>query len=312
MRTAKPWWSPSWVKLFLCAVLSVAILVACLGVVGGTTIIAMRESYQAQISGNPGNKDILVTSEYQISFPQPYAWHDREDLVTEWMEFWGNNSAYFAESQPRVSTTIRHQYFVDMTGRSSCHSGDRIRVREYEQQDSEGGRTTGTTVDIKGNSNSKSGALALPYWPDPALPSQQKMEQDYHGCSLKYSRESRVYLDTSAPHFSHCRDISSLFPWALKEEYDDHKVKVHKHEYWWVRQYSGYLDQDTRFAIAFTLRYPTREGARRQAVPANRGEWSIRIYSREDGLTDTYNGDVVQDTRDTWRQTAKHFGSGAC
>jgi len=301
----------SYFKILLWVSLCAVVLVACLGILMGTTILALHESYQAQIAGNPGNGEVLTTSEYQISFPKPFTWKDREELVAEWMEVWAEKSSFFSQSQPSVSTTVRHQYFVDMSGRSSCRSGDRLRVRVYEKSDSKNGYSTGTTVDIKGNANSKDGAMNKPYWPASGLHAQQKMEKDYHGCSLKYSRESRVYLDDKI-QFTSCGDISRLFPWALKDKYDQNRVSEYQHEYWWVRQYNGYLDGDTMYSIAFTLRYPTVEGARKQRDTANTGEWSIRIFGVEDGKSEIYNEDVVQDTREAWKALATHFGREAC
>jgi len=297
-------------KLILCAALSLLILLACIGIIASTTALAIHESYETQIAGNPGNGDVLTTSEYQITFPKPES--QRDSLVDDWMAFWSSHSVYYrTATNTTMATSIRYQYNVNVRGPSTCHSDDYIRVRVFDKMDSAGVHTSGTTVDIKGNSHSASGAFSMPFWPNETLTSQQKMEQDLHECSQKYSRETRVYL-TETPTFTHCKDVSVLYPWALKEKYDHNKVSTYDATYWWVREYAGYLNENTKFLIAFTLRYQSLEQAQYETAGAQAGEWSIRLFSLDHGHSYHYNEDVVQDTHDAWKAMMKHFGNGEC
>jgi len=314
LHPSRPWWSiqGSSRKILLAAGVAVILVLSCLGIALGSTALAMHYSYEEQIAGNPGNGDVLTTSEYQITFPKSSLEGERDLLVDEWMQYWKQQSIYYSTATQTSSASIlRYQYYIDMTGRDSCDSSDRIRVRVYDKISSDQRHESGTTVDIKGDVRFQRNGLKKPFWPNSTLPSQQKLEHDFHECSEKYSRESRVYLSDVTQQFPRCRDISDLFPWALQDKYKDNKVKQFDSEYWWVKEYSGWLANDTRFLIAATFRYTTLEAAK-SGEPAATGEWSIRLFSLQDGRSKEYNEDVVADAHNGWQAMIDHFGNGEC
>lgn len=91
----------------------------------------------------------------------------------------------------------------------------------------------------------------------------------------------------------------------------DNKIAPGDMESWFVQEYSGYMDQDTKYLTSFTLKYDSTEDALFDINPTS-GEWSIRLYSLNDGESQSYNEDVKSDIYNAWRELIQRFTSKEC
>ena len=246
------------------------------------------------------NEVIHTTTEFQIKLPNLSEWKSRESEMKKWMETFEEASSYFSLEDSIPASNIRGQYYVDTDGSDRCGINHEIRVREYISGSQEGA----TTVDIKGNKKIEFLARRLPFWPAPEYVDQssQKCEKDVHAHDHKYSRETRITMDSPVT-FETCLDVAKLFPYAydVKMNVAMHDLKVSSsRDYWMVQEFAGYLDNDTKYKVAFTLKYDSLKDAQNDHKPHS-GEWSIRIYALKDGNSLQYNQNVVDDVTQAWR-----------
>jgi len=261
------------------------------------------------------DNDVLKTTEFQMKLVSFKNAETREEGMEKWMRYFAKKSKYFSfDSSVTVKSKTRKQYYLDSKGEKKCGPDYEIRVEEYV-----GGDINGTsTIDIKDNSQKESTARNMPFWPSSKYinNSKQKCERDEHECSHKYSRETRLYMD-EWKEWSTCRDLVEMFPWAYKDltaKQLDYKVKPGDMKYWFIQEYEGYLDDDTRFKAAFTMKYHSLDEAMNDhaAENATKGEWSIRLYSLDGGLSSEYNKDVYDDVTKAWKSLINHYGNDDC
>jgi hypothetical protein len=151
---------------------------------------------------------------------------------------------------------------------------------------------------------------------DYAEGSVQKVEEDVHPCKHKYSRKSMVVSNVEfGQQLETCQQINEIYPNAFDQQDDDSKkVKLHSTSYWWVKSIEGFLPETdgwagTHFKIAFTLIYDDEETARTGSVkPHGETEWSIRLWSSEDGHGN-WEESVVEKMASTYVAMLEEFGS---
>lgn len=253
---------------------------------------------------------IVTTTEFQITLENlgDSEWDDRASMMKTWMQYFEKSSDYFTLEESTMQNQSKNQFYVDI---DDCGSSHLIRVRNIV----DGYMENLSTIDIKGNSQSESKAAALPFWPAPKYlgNSTQKCERDEHVCDHKYSRETRVTLDYFKS-FEYCVDIVELFPYAfgnLPATSLVIPIAPGKEEAWFEQLYTGYLDGNTRYKVAFTIKYDNIDDAIDNHHPKS-GEWSIRLYSLGDGASSEYNEDVKQDISQAWKALIDKYSTETC
>ena len=256
---------------------------------------------------DPNGEFIRNTSEYQIDYENITAWIDRDLMVEAYLEVC-NRSPLLDISMNDGQFSVRIQYMLLTGGERRCYNKREIRVREYISGYNEGI----SYVDIKNNSEDRLEACDVPLWPaDEYLDdSRQKCETDIHQCDNKFSRETRIFFDEPQEIIT-CRDLLHLYPWAFDELPEDkqlNQLAVDKYYFWWIASFKGMMD-DTNYEMSFTLKYETSEDAISGDVAPIYGEWSIRIYTEDDGGSDEYNPEVQNAAYDLWINLSETFGN---
>ena len=248
-----------------------------------------------------GDENILFTSEFQIDLECNDAWIDREEQMDRWMETFEKNCKYFyMDEVTEEVTAVRLQYYEKIKGKSACDCSTEIRVREYVS-----GVPSVVIVDAKGNHQKEQDAFYLPYTPSNKYfaNSTQKCEHDRHQDKKddKYSRETRVVFPEGKV-FSTCADIVDVYPdIEIDKKYYSNPIEHKTVSPWFVREYSGVMDGDTKFKVAFTLDYTSVDNAETGREACKSGEWSIRLFTKQNGTTHEYNEDVLSAVESAWQ-----------
>ena len=253
------------------------------------------------------------TTEMQIDLKDFDTWIDRDAKMDEWIKTMNKHSNYLDTTNADIFETTRKQYEIDA---SNCNSDIEYRVREYTSwKDGD----SMVTMDSKVNDKDINIACTAPIAPGPShyTTSSEKCELDLHECSKddKYSREARIYFTKDTYELpTQCIDMVDLYPeqfTGLDEEHLQKKVSTKHNASWYERKYSGYMD-DTKYEIAFTLRYKNLEDARNGDVKPTSGEWSIRLFTVGDGYSDTWNTSISDDILDLYKTLKQTFGEDGC
>ena len=258
------------------------------------------------ILGNDGNQYVRNTREYQIGdFKNMTDYIDRERMAQLWVDAVNNSSDYLNIDYSLGKKAIRGEYSVSV---EKCNVDTYIRVREYIQ-----GELAGTsTMDIKGNSKLHWRACVYPYWP--ALEyfpiSSQKCEKDLHVCDHKYSRETRISLNTSTPLFNTCNDVFKYYPFAGCDNMDN-AITANTPLYWWVYSYKG-LVGTSAYEISLTLRYASSAAAITGNEKPTDAEWSVRISTMYNGQSEQWDDMFVDDIESTWQSLIDIFSETTC
>jgi len=242
---------------------------------------------------------IRNTTESQIDIYETTLWTDREAQIEQWIAIANEESVYLNTSYAQVFQTTREQKILSAKG---CNSKVEFRTRV----NIDGDGTGDGYIDAKGNDKDIYTACTLPYDPAPMYQtnSSQKCELDIHECpdDDKYSRETRIFFAGYFLSLTMCKHLVELFPDSIDLAPSDDEVELTTRldQTWWAKKYIGYLDNDTKYEMTFTLRYHSAEDAMNAKDPRNNvepaaGEWSIRLFSLGDGFTDEWNENVVDD-----------------
>jgi len=268
-------------------------------------------TYVIPATPNITTEIIYHSSEYQITLDDLSHWKNREAELAKWIENINADISYLNVERKDVNCSARYQYKIDASGSNRCSNSKEFRVRDYISDYWAGN----TMIDIKGNEGDESVAYNLPFWPaeqyNSLENSHQKCEKDVHSCNDKYARETRIYFEYH-PLFSTCFDLLQLYPWAfsgMSVSARSHQVAVTETGYWWVGSYFGIMDGDTKYEITWTLEYHNKDDAIYGTAAPYYGEWSIRIYTVSDGLSENYNPDVQQATFNLWTSLQSTFGN---
>ena len=263
------------------------------------------------VSTDQVNENIHLTTEYQITIPVDVLanWKSRQTEMENWMKYFEKNSKYFHLAYSEVNYGTRFQYYIATKGKARCNSNYEIRVRDFV----DGYMAGKTTVDIKGNSKFEYFANQYNFKPSPnfASNSSQKLERDEHGCDHKYSRETRIYLEEQRQFYT-CLDVVELFPYAytsLTAPTLMNNVTKEDPRVWFEQEYSGTLDTETMYKAAFTLKYRSLDEALDESAPPYFAEWSIRVFSLEEGFSGIYNEDVKEDVVHAWKKLIDNYGN---
>jgi len=196
--------------------------------------------------------------------------------------------------------------------------GITMRVREYLLGDRAGYRT----VDLKANSapaeKEATPSTELEDWvrrivdlPFDLAPSYKdrlvinKLEEDYHLCSIKFSREARTLIPLEEPLRS-CGHVDRYFPRLGVKKHDKTLVTTYD-ALWWVYKVEGHAfftppgggqAVEVKIESTFTLQYPKRPPALTadlyarmifdpatgdMIVPSSKSEWSFRLFAPGEG-----------------------------
>eukprot|EP00324_Dicrateria_rotunda_P004035 CAMPEP_0206157356 /NCGR_PEP_ID=MMETSP1474-20131121/3843_1 /ASSEMBLY_ACC=CAM_ASM_001110 /TAXON_ID=97495 /ORGANISM="Imantonia sp., Strain RCC918" /LENGTH=91 /DNA_ID=CAMNT_0053556891 /DNA_START=698 /DNA_END=970 /DNA_ORIENTATION=- len=77
---------------------------------------------------------------------------------------------------------------------------------------------------------------------------------------------------------------------------------------WWAKKYIGYVDNDTKYELTFTLEYSNTNQAIEGNHAPNDGEFSIRVYTVGDGFTDEWNEDALADITNVYTILMETYG----
>ena len=261
--------------------------------------------------GNHEDDLIVTTTEFQITLENldGVEWEDRAAMMESWMDYFSHKSKYFDVDESTMTNQTRIQYYINI---EKCNADHEIRVRNVIDGFEEGTQT----IDIKGNSHFHSRASKFPFWPADRYQdiASQKCERDEHVCDHKYSRETRITLDYFKT-FEYCIDIVEYFPYAFGSvsapSLVNSEISGGDEDPWFLQSYSGYLDGDTLYKVSFTIKYDDVDGALNHKNPHS-GEWSIRLYSLDDGASSEYNEDVYKDITDAWKSLISRYSTEEC
>jgi hypothetical protein len=263
------------------------------------------------VAPEPQNSNILNTKEYTLDLPTPELWNPRLTFVQEWVTNINSVSDYLTLDMDDMYSLSYAQFLLNPT--CNVTNKDRFRVRLFDD-----GSLFHQTIDLKNKNvdhKSLSSAASLPYWPGTAFypDSYQKLEHEIDSCSDTYSRETMVHF--SEPHaFTHCGDLLAVFPWSFSIENDElmNPVTADPAKYWWLGMFEGYMDQVTKYELQFTLCYTTSDGMLYESTSPIKGEWSLRIYSLEDGHDDTWDTAADTDANNVWLYLGDNFSTTNC
>ena len=143
--------------------------------------------------------------------------------------------------------------------------------------------------------------------------STQRCERDEYQCSNEYTRTSKV-LFSQPKEILTCKDVAAIYPRAfiLNSTNLQNSVGFESQQIWYSREYSGYLNSDTKFKVSFDMKYPTVGGALDEETVPTKGSWSVRIYSLDSGQQSFFDNEVVKDVTSAWLKVNNHFGDGYC
>ena len=264
-------------------------------------------------SGNYSNYQtqelVKNSAEYQIVLSSLSSWEHRIRQIDRWLAVINQNNSYVNLQSAYGNSSARNQYHIDTIGQDKCNCGYEFRVRDYVADYWAGN----TYIDIKGNNHDKPTACNMPFWPANVFVSNssQKCEWDVHSCNTKYSRETRVTFDYHK-QFNYCKDLYELYPWAFNTTTSSQMetpISPSHVEYWWLMSFKGVMDGDTSYEISFTLRYNSANSALHGTDAPSYGEWSTRIFTVDNGHSDSFNQDVVDAVNASWLALQAEFGN---
>jgi len=246
---------------------------------------------------------IRITKEYQVTLNVSLIDH-RADFIDQWVKVWNEASQFIQVDGDSMKTYTRTQWYLDAT---VCGSDLEFRVRHYDN-----GKDN-TTIDIKSSDTGGAKTCHEPLWPRSKYldNSTQKCEIDVHDKGYdKYCRESRVKFDEYTD-FETCGELADLFPWAFEDlrpfEWDIPVPILERRgiQYWWLGSFKG-EEQGVKYKFSSTLRYHTIQERVEDNGPSS-GEWSIRVYSNDEGYSDDWNEEVVDDVSNAFEAIADVF-----
>ena len=285
------------------------------------------------------------TSEYQITLDMKAVGNNRTVIISKILSILSNFTGLPFDAN-NGAEAVRNQHVVNDV-KSSCVDGPQIRVRDYVTGPKTGGTTVDIKGNSGSNKQGSVDFPYYPgpAFPDspysepegnPAPSSFQKVEKDVHPCDFKYSRETRIFFEYP-PAIETCHDLLHMFPWAfpnLPANKQDNKLSTGTIEHWWVLEHSAYLyssegkaqgtqhpgvistgegEEDTtkghtgtRCESTVTLKYSSVSDAVSGKNPSY-GEWSLRIYSTDDGLGD-WDSVVVAAVSNMYQQMLTQVG----
>merc|ERR1712137_458988 len=98
---------------------------------------------------------------------------------------------------------------------------------------------------------------------------------------MKYTMESRVYLEDPWIEFNTCGDLVAIFPDAFPKVNHENKYNSVNKNFdgnWYKLQWAGTVGEYTSYQITFTIKYSTMQQARLGQANMLYGEWSLRYW----------------------------------
>ena len=111
------------------------------------------------------------------------------------------------------------------------------------------------------------------------------------------------------PKISKCGDITALFPNAWDEKNPTKSAPTKSTTYWWLYQHQGYMLNGAQYLSSFTVIYHDLQGAvKGNEQPSHSSEWSLRIWSTEDGMG-PWDRNVLIDVERIYQTLLAEIGS---
>lgn len=278
-----------------------------------STVVFIGVLWNSSVDNENESVFVANTVEYKIKIPHISTWTNRTSNFTQWMEFFDDQSEYFSllEADTEFHSIIK--YSLNISSPIHCNSDYEIDIEEYLDGESNGL----FSVQLKGEENSREKAFYLPFWPSAKYQekSSQKCQRNEYECYNSYIRESKVTF-SQPKEIKTCRDIINIYPHALNISGTnlDNIVDTISQQIWYIQEYSGYLGDlnDTKYKAKFELRYPSVDDAIYEHGAPLKGEWTIKVYSLEDGKLAIWNNDVLKDITSAWIHLINNFGDSFC
>lgn len=254
---------------------------------------------------------VANTVEYKIKIPHIKTWTNRTSNFTTWMEYFDAQSSYFSLLDTSTDFHSEIKYDLNISTPVHCKSDYKINIEQYLDGEKDGL----FSISLKGTKNDRDEAFYLPFWPSSKyqLRSSQKCQRDEYQCYNSFVRSSKVSF-SQPKEIQTCRDLVAIYPHAfnISGSVLDNKVDLSSQEIWYIQEYSGYLDVDTKYKIELELRYSSVDDAIFEHGLPEKGEWSIKLYSLENGKLTLWNNDVLKDITSAWLRLINHFGDTYC
>jgi len=231
---------------------------------------------------DPSQNTMVETNEYQITLLNS-KFEDRQTGVEELQTLVHRFLDPYISSSEEAKEVVWNEIQYEKKGCGVDFS--EMRMRHILT----GKHANTSSVDVNKDIKQVKDAVPVTYMPSVNYLDEyeMKLEQDVHVCVAKLNRKlklKRVPFRTEL----NCRKCQEFFPNSFydTEAFDKEPLTVKNNRYLWVFEQNGYLfDGSTKFKTSFTLSYDSYESALiGNKKPDHTSEWSIRIYSLNDGL----------------------------
>ena len=279
------------IGLAVCTVVATLLVIASL-----TTGLAILETRVTPPPPYVDFKDMKNSVEFQITLTPREDWYHRDRMIDYWITSMNELSTLMVFYRNDTTMDIYKQDHYRTEGLGHCRStgGLKVRYRSYVF-----GKKY--TIDIKKDEelNEK---CNQPYWPAEKYYHNDtfdwKCEEDVHPCFMKYTMQSRVYLQDPDRKFKTCGDLVEVFPDAfplVDEKNIDNSIKKDPDGYWYKLQWNGMVGKYTTYQVTFTIKYNTMDAATTGHGSVSDGEWSLRYWVPEG---EEWEADIVAEFQD--------------
>ena len=249
-------------------------------------------------------QELEMTTEFQISLYSSM-WKNRRQGLYDFFSFFESISG-FPFFKNALIENHRIQFYIHST---KCNDKWDVgfRLRKYIW-----GPLMGTsTLDCKLETCHYDDCIVAPLIPADKYRKNgyQKLEQDVHPCTKKYSRETRV--DNLSPDitFQTCGDLHHYYPHLWGDNVKKNGLTRTGDEYWYSGVYQGYFDNGVKFKSDVTILYNTLDELEKGTILNDvKGEYSLRIWSTHDGFG-PWNQTTFNEVSQWHQQLCEHFGS---
>lgn len=224
---------------------------------------------------------LLESNEYQIRL-NGNRFIDRMQGVEEFQQIIGQFIAPYISSLEEPVEMMWYELQYEKHGCGADY--DELRVRSYITGKHSNTATSSVNRDVK----TKVEAVETMMYPNADYLDhfEMKLEQDIHVCRSKFNRKVKLKGLPYGTEFT-CESLKYFYPTVFYDTtlVEDNPLELHSNKTWWNYSQEGYLfGNTTKFKTSFNIGYePGEEAFIEGSKPNHSSEWSMRIYSFDDG-----------------------------
>jgi len=229
---------------------------------------------------DPTQRSVMQTNEYQIALNTDLFANRTEGvevlqrIVTQYL---GKYISSLEEPEQLIWNEVQYE-----PGGCGVPFSE-LRVRNYLN----GKHANSSALDVNKDVKQVIDAVSTTYLPpvEHIKHYEMKLEQDIHVCRNKFNRKLKLKKVPFGTELD-CQSCKHYFPNTFYDEdlWDKNPLRVHSDKHWWILEQKGYLfGNSTQFKATFSLAYTDYNDLMTGRKPHHDTEWSIRIYSLDDG-----------------------------